>query len=289
MDVNAANRLTLICINLPDIKYYAQDLLSREKTPTTIMEMMKLIRTAKETDSALEHWALTLSQLWEPRVIMRIAEEPEDNKTAQFWKGPVHVYTDLGMANVWNDYRVSRIFCQSVILGCVAALPAQLKTGQVQRVSAQAVSITQQMVDDFCSVVPYLFGIGKEFEAKKVSRLDQAGMCALRVLTYPMLIRTIALRATGAYYAAWPLWVTKEIRTISENQRDWLLSRLLFIGKTWGLSEDQVVNMAQRHAMTAGPQFSYEAYEEARQPFVSPRPCGAEYASSLIESRGNLV
>lgn len=175
MEVNAANRLTLICINLPNIKYYAQDLLSQDKTPSTIAKMMELIRTAKDIDSELEHWALTLGEVWEPRVQLVTTEVPENLKTAQYWKGPVHIYEDLSIANVWNDYRVSRIFCQAVILGCVAALPLHARTHQVERISAQAVGITQQMVDDFCSTVPYLLGIGREFEAKKVGRLDQAG------------------------------------------------------------------------------------------------------------------
>ncbi|KIW05523.1 uncharacterized protein PV09_03404 [Verruconis gallopava] len=264
MDINAANRLTLICINLPNIKYYAQNLLTKEKNANTVKEMMKLIQVAKEVDSALEHWALTLSDQWEPRVKMTVPEEPEDVTTAQFWKGPVYVYADLSMASVWNDYRISRIFCQSVILGCVAALPSHLRSAQIQRILDLAVRITQQMVDDFCATVPYLFGLSSEFEANKVGILDQ-----------------LALRATGAYYAAWPLWVTNKIPTVPEKQRQWLLSKFLLIGKTWGLTEEQMLNMAQRQAMTAGPQFSYEEYGELKRSNVSPRPCGAEYVHAL--------
>jgi hypothetical protein len=175
LNVNAANRLTLISIDLPNIKFHAQDLLAREKTPGTIVEMMKLVRLAKTTDSALEHWALTLDKVWEPRVKMYITEEPKDVETAHCWKGPVHVYNDLSVATVWNDYRISRVFCQAIILGCVAALPHHLRSGQIQRVANQAVNITQQMIDDFCSSVPFLFGLSSEFEVKNISKGDQIG------------------------------------------------------------------------------------------------------------------
>jgi hypothetical protein len=186
MEVNAANRLTLICMNLPNIKYKAQDLLSQEKTHETIMEMMKLLRMAEEIDIALEHWRLTLDDAWEPQVMLTIPQEPDNVNIAPFWKGPVHIYEDLGMASVWNEYRISRIFCQAVILGCITTLPSHMRTVQMERISAQAVRITQQMVDDFCSSVPYLFGLDREFEAKKIGKLDQAGtQHLLLILLHP--------------------------------------------------------------------------------------------------------
>lgn len=162
LGVNAANRLTMICLNLPNIKYYAQDLLSRDKTSSTVIDMMTLIRTAKDIDSELEHWANTLPDFWNPSTkTIFTGEMPDDKeflKKAEFWPGPIHVYGDLSIANVWNDYRVSRIFCQAVILGCVAALPAHARTDQIERISQQAVHITQEMVNDFSSALPYLLG-----------------------------------------------------------------------------------------------------------------------------------
>jgi hypothetical protein len=161
MDINAANRLTLICLKLPNIKAYAEALLTREKTPKTVSEMMNLIRTAKDIDSQLENWALTLPPEWEYKAGEFCREElqtDEETVSARFWTGPVHVYQDLSVANIWNDYRVSRIFCQAVILGCVAALPKSAQTGQTERISALAVHVTQEMVDDFCSSLPFMLG-----------------------------------------------------------------------------------------------------------------------------------
>lgn len=137
--------------------------------------MMTLIRTAKNIDSELEHWALTLPSFWEPCVKKVVQEMPDDDsiRTAEFWVGPVHTYGDLSMANVWNDYRVSRIFCQAVILGCVAALPSHSRSEHVERVSEQAVHITQRMVDDFSSAIPYLLGF--DFKSRKQSTTEENG------------------------------------------------------------------------------------------------------------------
>jgi len=157
-DLNAANRLTLICLRLPNIKKYAQDLLAQEKTPKVVSAMMMLIRTAKEIDSQLEHWALTVPEQWEYHTIEYCREEPKDVFASQFWRGPIHKYYDLNVANIINDYRISRIFCQAVIMGCISALPLESKTSATDRASAHATYLTQQMVDDFSSSIPYLLG-----------------------------------------------------------------------------------------------------------------------------------
>jgi hypothetical protein len=175
LGINAANRLTLICLNLPNIKFYAQDLLGRDKTSANVAEMMNLIRTAKNIDSELEHWALTLPKFWEPCTKKVVHEVPNDEeiRTAEFWLGPVQTYGDLSMANIWNDYRVSRIFCQAVILGCVAALPSEDRRDHTERISEQAVHVTQKMVDDFCSAIPYLLGF--DFKSRNQSASEETG------------------------------------------------------------------------------------------------------------------
>ena len=167
-DLNAANRLTLICLKLPNIKAYAQDLLVRPKTPTVVNEIMSLIKTAKEIDSQLEHWALTVPEEWAYTTVEYCREEPKDLSNSQFWQGPIHIYHDLSVANITNDYRISRTFCQAVIMRSVSALPPHAQTEQTERVTAQAAYVTQQMVDDFCSSVPFLLGYNVQGTAKAI-------------------------------------------------------------------------------------------------------------------------
>lgn len=80
----------------------------------------------------------------------------------------------------------------------------------------------------------------------------------------------------------------KSTPTVPEKQREWLAARLASIGRTWGLSEDQMLNLAQRHAMSTGPQFSYEEYGDFRSAPTSTRPCSVEYSSPLAVDMGHL-
>jgi len=65
-----------------------------------------------------------------------------------------------------------------------------------------------------------------------------------------------AAKATGAYFAVWPLFVTKKIPCIPGRQKKWLDGRLCYIGKTFGLAEEEVLSFAKRHVLTSGPSFS---------------------------------
>ena len=60
----------------------------------------------------------------------------------------------------------------------------------------------------------------------------------------------------GAYFAAWPLFVTKKIPCIPGRQRIWLEGRLRYIGKRFGLDEEEVLSLTKRHVLTSSPSFS---------------------------------
>jgi len=65
-----------------------------------------------------------------------------------------------------------------------------------------------------------------------------------------------AAKAMGAYFAVWPLFVTKKISCIPGRQKKWLEGRLHYIGKIFGLDEEEVLSFAKRHILTSGPSFS---------------------------------
>src|ERR1700753_2232361 len=89
-DLSATNRLTVICLGLPNIRHSAQNLLIKDRTQLSISASMSLIEAAKEIDCDLDSWAAKLPEGWEPRVEMIYQQ-----KTADFWPGPIHTYENL--------------------------------------------------------------------------------------------------------------------------------------------------------------------------------------------------
>lgn len=234
---NQANRLAIISLGLPNIRRYAQDILTQSPSPNKDNEIIGLMKMAEEVDQQLEHWYLTLPDNWGHRTVRMQLEEPVDLYNAPEWQGPVHVYDDLFLANIVNDYRVSRVFCQSIILGVAAALSDPGSRASVAPMLQRATYIAQSMADDVCSSVPF------HLEVPLQERTRNSGQ------------DTHAAEATGGYFLCWPLFVIGGVECVPERQREWIRGRLYRIGQGFGLNMTQMLTLAQRQVLTSSPSF----------------------------------
>lgn len=155
---NAANRLTLICMSLPDIRARANTLTTTPYDPNLEGEAKSVMEFAEMVDANLQQWYQTLPQEWQYRTVNMIYELPDDIGEAESWLGPQHVYHDVPVANLINDYRVCRIFCQRVIIACMTWLSfgntdySNLETLDTYQ---KAAFVIQQMVDEISAGVPF--------------------------------------------------------------------------------------------------------------------------------------
>ncbi|KAF2670717.1 hypothetical protein BT63DRAFT_438337 [Microthyrium microscopicum] len=227
--MNAANRLTLISLDLPNLKWWATEVLERRPSPEKIMDMLSIIEQAQDIDRRLEAWVHSLPNIWKADIAKIVTEPPKNVMTAPFWPGPIFTYQDLNIANVMNEYRVGRIFCQTLVMNCVEAIPNTSQTDSLQRALTEAVYIMQLMADDFCSTVPYMLGF--DYYSRPGASIEDEKS-------------TIA---TGGYFASWPLWVIKKVPILPEEQRKWLLARLIYIGVGHGMNETQVKSYADKN------------------------------------------
>jgi hypothetical protein len=149
---NAANRLTLICIDLPNLRARANRLTSSPYSTTEAPEARQILEFAQLVDDNLDAWYRTLPPEWKHRIIgvEGGAISDEDLAEAEKWPGEQHVYHDIPLASIMNDYRVCRIFCRRVMLACVE----WLGDGGVG-VYEQSVFVVQQMVDEISACVPF--------------------------------------------------------------------------------------------------------------------------------------
>ncbi|KAF2134597.1 hypothetical protein P153DRAFT_352571 [Dothidotthia symphoricarpi CBS 119687] len=240
-DLNAANRLTLICIDLPNLRARANRLTNTPHNPTQESEAAQILDFAQMVDGNLEEWYRTLPPEWKHHIIGVVSEIPaatEDITLVEKWPGEQHVYHDVPLASIMNDYRVCRIFCRRVIMACVTWLGFG-DTGNWDEDGAygRSVFIIQQMVDDISACVPFHMSYDLQPLAREMGQEQNAA------------------EAFGGYSLVWPLYVAANAETVPQLQRDWLFGRLSFIGTQFGLSSAQVLVLARRHVLTCGPMF----------------------------------
>lgn len=151
---NAANRLTLICIDLPNIRVRANTLTKTPFSPSLEQEALEVLSFAHMVDQNLQRWYHTLPLDWHHRTIGIVSEPVQDPANAEAWTGEQHVYHDVPVASIVNDYRVCRIFCQRVVMACVAWLAVNPKHDLTADYD-HAVYNIQQMVDEISACVPF--------------------------------------------------------------------------------------------------------------------------------------
>lgn len=153
---NAANRLTLICIDLPNLRARANLLTTTPYEADLESEAKQVLEFAQMVDTNLEEWYRTLPPEWKHRIIGIVSETiaPDDIALAEKWPGEQHVYHDVPLASIMNDYRVCRIFCRRVIMACVTWLSFG---GYADGDGAynKSVYIIQQMVDEISACIPF--------------------------------------------------------------------------------------------------------------------------------------
>jgi len=151
-----------------------KEILSQEESPDKLVKLEALTRAAQKVDSDLEAWVSSLGHHWGPITVAIQFDTPHDPSQVEQWPGPVHIYDDLFTANITNDYRISRIFCQKVLLACTAEIQRTRKDPWIYSVSQRARYISQQMVDEICASVPFHMQYSKHPKEQTFGQ-DEAG------------------------------------------------------------------------------------------------------------------
>jgi hypothetical protein len=168
------------------------------------------------------------------------------------WPGEQHVYNDVPLASIVNDYRVCRIFCRRVIMACINWLGIGGHVDESAEYN-RSVFVIQQMVDDISACVPFHMNYDLQPVAKEMGQ-DPDGKYLLYI-SDNFTDTLTAAEAFGGYSLVWPLYVAANAETIPQAQRDWLFGRLSVVGTRFGLNSAQVLVLARRHILTCGPMF----------------------------------
>jgi hypothetical protein len=129
-------------------------------------------------DDNLLQWYNTLPPSWQHRIVSINSDLVTDPMTAHSWPGEQHVYHDVSLATIVNDYRVCRIFCQRVLLGMVAWLGASAKE-EYGAIEDNARFVIQRLVDEISAGVPFHMSYEMQPMAKELG-LEKQGK-----LTFP--------------------------------------------------------------------------------------------------------
>lgn len=154
-----------------------------------------------------------------------------DYSDAKAFPGPIHVYRDLWIANLWNVMRGMRLALAALSMRCTAWLdfPADYRTTPEYAITAKT---CVENINDIIASVPYHTGwCSKRKDLQVQSRLSGFA-CG----------EDVSEKCLAGYFLLWPLANIQGQDYLTNSQRDWVKGRLRYIGDRLGVRYGNVIS-----------------------------------------------
>lgn len=166
------------------------------------------IQKALHLDADLVAWAMSIDPTWHYTVVK--APPVSINDDGQIYHtiygDTYHQYRALGLASLWNTYRLIRIMLRKIIGSTCKSMLKQGEFPENRSTMAQGVMIIKQMAEDVCASVPY------HFTSEDVA-------------------------IGGLMRLIWPLFVASDCVESEPKLKKWIVQTLDKIGYTTGIQQ----------------------------------------------------
>lgn len=156
---STATNLLEFSVLLPCMLARAKTLFALEQDGETISEVTALLHQAHEIQQALPQWGSQMPAQWCYSSVANIATKANMDKVEEMetWPGVLHIYTDVHVACIRNNTRVSQVLCSSMVIDALKWLdPLHF---QMDERFTLAKARLQTLIDDICYSVPFhLYG-----------------------------------------------------------------------------------------------------------------------------------
>lgn len=154
---NTANRLTVISAKAAQLRALAETVFHTQNMLVSANEIHRILNVALEVDSQFNIWAQSVPEGWAWYPASGFDCPPEKPKELFIYEDRIDFYAEPNMAKTWNSYRSRRMVVLFSILDCLCRLgPSYVLDFSYN--ARDPLKITQELVDDICASVPYLFG-----------------------------------------------------------------------------------------------------------------------------------
>ncbi|KAH8660948.1 hypothetical protein BGZ60DRAFT_471771 [Tricladium varicosporioides] len=170
----------------------------------------EVIAEALEIDEDFLSVASNMPTEYKPAVFL------SEGNTELAYERYYHVYSDIWMANVWNNLRACRLLLHEEINKQIENDSSRSTTFAEAKQHELSMQALHQMTFDICATVPQYSGYLPVLTGGRGSVEPPA--------------------AAGIYFLLWPLFNAGKLAG-SDSQRAWIIGRLRYIGKAAGIHQ----------------------------------------------------
>lgn len=198
-----------------------QPIISASQVPT----LQNLIAAGTKLHAELLHWR-TQAETTPPFQYTTVSAPsctatPLDLPSAPpLPQSPIHIYSTLSMAGLWNQYRVMIMILLECLQRCSSR---QRESSAWEPVPLSSIAIidhapteSAELVSEICASISFMLGeVGPEGELQKMTER----------------------RAVGGFILCWPLRLVVFKQLGTGEQRRWIVRRLMYIRNVLGIHE----------------------------------------------------
>lgn len=228
---------------IPNLRALADRIFHQPRDDCLLDQASELVEQCKVVDSKLTDWFNATPREWAWMVICGRLVVPSGIDGCVFESCPnlnqYHVYKDVWLSNLLNDYRILRIYTNAIILrygawltGCSLTelgLPDKPRSMIHLPDCAHANNATLALMDDICCSIPYHLG-AVPTRTTPSEHSSPAGL-------FPPPL--------GPYFTVRALRVAMSITIAPPSQRRWAQEVLVMVGKRFGVNIATVLASAK--------------------------------------------
>ena len=184
-----------------------------------MLRALQLIKEAILIDLEYQAWSESLPALWRHRSFRAATYSSGDGVSPGRLPNAVlpHVYQDIYVAFVSNNYRAARIHLHEIILRCTTlmachSLAGSFDSGQTQE---QSKAIIAEMISEICASTAFCLG-----DINSTGQLASPGCSRIPL---------------GGYLMLWGLFVAYVSTAEGSGSRAWLRGKLAYISNSMGI------------------------------------------------------
>ncbi|KAL9087267.1 MAG: hypothetical protein Q9165_006761 [Trypethelium subeluteriae] len=294
-----AQRLMFVTIRLPAIRTRAKQVFADSCLMNSRDTLFELLTLATDVEAAFARWYDSLPSIWSHRTVATLEGMPDNLEEAEVWPGPVNVYEDLVVSNIVNNCRMGRLYCEAVIIACLARLGRSREEVEQSEKYQTALKAAQDIVNAICATVPFHLGYDIKERGRKLGG-SKTGMPLLRCRRSPVSSpqhttkpNHTAAEAVGGYFLLWPLFICARTECVPADQKRWIRGRLKYISRTYGIDGVQYLEHVPDTYLSRGinmvndptPDMLPLQSTEAGEMMTPPMPMlGSKFTRSVVLS-----
>jgi hypothetical protein len=268
-----SDELDYLSAKIPHLRSRSERLLG-ESRRDLLPSVQCLLKDSQKLDDDLESWRNGLQPPWTYTSESSMRELGGLFENMGFDSKDEDTYADISVAKCWNVYRISRIFVQSIILGCaVWIMNGELVGCHLTDSNSYATSVLacikargvmNRLVEEICASVPYHLGLtskdGQNYtypppasagrKSKSQSQFTEPpnhdqGHVNISTDHFRWREPMTHLQIPGGYLLFWPLFVARSVHITPASRKEWIDGHLMQFAARIGLDHEIMVSKLQ--------------------------------------------